>query len=131
MQMVRIYKETNEFPGKFNIQIIRCFLYLFTDTLPDAFKYFDEMASKDFGLLMTQLTELLFGEDVVDRLNAAKEIIRQLSSPAPFVIAAKKAKWLKVNEDSRKSIVTNVRLRFEMFCYCCFVLLRTLKSALN
>lgn len=51
------------------------------------------------------------------RINAAKEIVRQLWSPSPsrFILAAKKDEWLKVNEQTRSSIIAKAKFDFEMF----------------
>lgn len=84
------------------------------DTLPTAFERLDEFASNDLGSYISSLSDVV-NEKSGHRINAAKEIVRQLSSPSRFLLAAKKDEWLKVNEEMRNSIVTKVRFYFEMF----------------
>lgn len=90
------------------------FLQIMVDTLPTAFERLDEFASNDLGSYISSLSDVV-NEKSGHRINAAKEIVRQLSSPSRFLLAAKKDEWLKVNEEMRNSIVTKVRFYFEMF----------------
>lgn len=60
--------------------------------------------------MVDMFTDVVLNSDI--RLNAAKEIIRQIKSSSRFVSNIQKNKWLSVSGDTKKYIKTKVSVIF-------------------